>query len=213
MRNCSQRVSFVIAGMCAISVAHAGKKQENKGFETKTISKTLKAETLYRLSRSVRAGQIVKAQSGVDGKLVRTYRLIKKGGKVVGKELIKEVKTDPTPTVFHMGKSGFETSRSGFVRSKTLVMKASAYDPGVRSNGRWAGRTSLGIRAKFGVVAVDPRVIPLGTLLFVEGYGMAYAADTGSAIKGNRIDLCMPTVAQCLQFGRRKVTVHVLKPR
>jgi 3D (Asp-Asp-Asp) domain-containing protein len=87
-------------------------------------------------------------------------------------------------------------------------MSASAYDPNPRGG---TGRTSLGHRAKFGHVAVDPKVIPLGSLLYIEGYGFALASDTGGAIKGNRIDLCYNSRAQAFQFGRRKVKVHVLK--
>lgn len=92
-------------------------------------------------------------------------------------------------------------------------MKASAYEPGPRSNGKWAGTTTLGIPPRYGIVAVDPRFIKLGSLLYVEGYGFAYAADTGGAIKGNRIDLCFATEAQCQRFGRQVVTVHVLSAR
>jgi 3D (Asp-Asp-Asp) domain-containing protein len=62
-------------------------------------------------------------------------------------------------------------------------------------------------------VAVDPRVIPLGSLVYVEGYGMGLACDTGSAIKGNRIDLLMASSSQANAWGRRKVVVHVLKRR
>jgi len=61
------------------------------------------------------------------------------------------------------------------------------------------------MKAQHGVVAVDPRVIPLGTRLNVEGYGNCIAGDTGSAIKGNRIDLCFDTLAECNAYGMRKV--------
>ncbi|MER3495758.1 MAG: hypothetical protein C4320_02400, partial [Armatimonadota bacterium] len=71
----------------------------------------------------------------------------------------------------------------------------------------------MGWYAGYGQVAVDPRVIPLGTMVYVENYGFAIASDTGGAIKGNRIDLCYRTNAECLRFGRRKVRVHILKGR
>ena len=61
-----------------------------------------------------------------------------------------------------------------------------------------------------GVVAVDPDVIPLGTRLFIPGYGEAVAADTGGAIVGNRIDLVMDSYGEAMDFGRRDVTVYVL---
>jgi 3D (Asp-Asp-Asp) domain-containing protein len=71
------------------------------------------------------------------------------------------------------------------------------------------GNTASGIPVGVGVIAVDPTVIPLGTRVFVPGYGPAVAADVGSAVKGNIIDLWMPTTAQALAWGRRTVTITV----
>jgi 3D (Asp-Asp-Asp) domain-containing protein len=82
-------------------------------------------------------------------------------------------------------------------------MTASAYT--------YTGRnTSCGMKPAVGLVAVDPSVIPLGTKLYIEGYGYATAADTGGAIKGNRIDLFMEDKSQCLSWGKRMVKVYVL---
>ncbi|MBR4030800.1 MAG: 3D domain-containing protein, partial [Clostridia bacterium] len=78
------------------------------------------------------------------------------------------------------------------------------------------GITASGMRAQVGVVAVDRRVIPLGTKLYIEAvdgswvYGNAIAGDTGGAIKGNRVDLFFDTTAECLQFGRRAARVYIL---
>jgi 3D (Asp-Asp-Asp) domain-containing protein len=58
-------------------------------------------------------------------------------------------------------------------------------------------------------VAVDPEVIPLGTRLHVEGWGWVVAEDTGGAIKGNKIDIYMGSLAQALEFGRRNVAVKI----
>ena len=69
------------------------------------------------------------------------------------------------------------------------------------------GRTATGLPVGWGVVAVDPGVIPLGTRLTVPGYGEAVAADTGSAIRGNTIDLWFPTLAQARAWGRRTITI------
>jgi 3D (Asp-Asp-Asp) domain-containing protein len=94
---------------------------------------------------------------------------------------------------------------------KKLTMEATAYEPGPTSNGRWAsGYTACGYEAGYGVVAVDPDVIPLNTRLYIEGYGYAIAGDTGGAIKGNIIDLGFETVEECYEFGRRDVVVYVL---
>jgi 3D (Asp-Asp-Asp) domain-containing protein/septal ring factor EnvC (AmiA/AmiB activator) len=69
------------------------------------------------------------------------------------------------------------------------------------------GRTATGTPAGWGVVAVDPSVIPLGTSMTIPGYGSGVAADTGSAVRGATIDLWFPTVAQARAWGRRTVTI------
>ena len=68
------------------------------------------------------------------------------------------------------------------------------------------------MKAGYGVAAVDTRVIPLGTKLYVEGYGYCIAADTGGAIKGNRIDLCYGTHSAVLAsgFGHKNVKVYII---
>ncbi|MDD5748255.1 MAG: 3D domain-containing protein [Actinomycetota bacterium] len=88
-----------------------------------------------------------------------------------------------------------------------VVMIATGYspeEPGLSDN------TSTGLKAQRGVCAVDPNFIPLGTRLNIEGYGYAIAADTGSAIKGNRIDLCFDTIEEVEAFGWRTVMVEIL---
>jgi 3D (Asp-Asp-Asp) domain-containing protein/septal ring factor EnvC (AmiA/AmiB activator) len=69
------------------------------------------------------------------------------------------------------------------------------------------GRTATGIPVAWGVVAVDPSVIPLGTRMTIPGYGEGVAADTGSSVRGATIDLWFPTLAQARAWGRRSVTV------
>lgn len=94
-----------------------------------------------------------------------------------------------------------------------LEMEASGYYPGPESTGPWAdGITSAGLPAGYGVVAVDPLLIPLGTVLYIPGYGVAIAGDVGSAIKGLKIDLGFDSYREALFFGRRTVDVYVLEP-
>jgi 3D (Asp-Asp-Asp) domain-containing protein len=69
------------------------------------------------------------------------------------------------------------------------------------------GRTSTGLPVGFGIVAVDPAVIPLGTRITIPGYGEGVAGDTGGAVQGTTIDLWFPTLAQALAWGRRTVTI------
>jgi len=71
------------------------------------------------------------------------------------------------------------------------------------------GITKTGASVRWGVIAVDPRVISLGENVYVEGYGQARALDTGGAIKGNRIDLYMNSTEAALSYGVRNVMVYV----
>ena len=91
--------------------------------------------------------------------------------------------------------------------SQVVYMQASAYLP---YDGGGSGYTALGIPARYGIAAVDPDVIPLGTRLYIPGYGEAIAADTGGAINGYMIDLCMEDYMQAISFGRRGVEVYIL---
>jgi 3D (Asp-Asp-Asp) domain-containing protein len=85
--------------------------------------------------------------------------------------------------------------------TRTFVADAVAY--------HLPGKTASGLPVGIGVIAVDPTVIPLGTRVFIPGYGPAVAADVGSAIKGNIIDLWMPSTAKALAWGRRTVTITI----
>ncbi len=73
------------------------------------------------------------------------------------------------------------------------------------------GITAIGLRARKGIVAVDPRIIPLGTKLYIPGYGEALAADTGGWIKGNRVDLCFETLEDCFRYGKRKIKIYLVE--
>jgi len=89
---------------------------------------------------------------------------------------------------------------------------STAYDPGPVDNSfEFAGTTKLGWRTRRGIVAVDPKVIPLRSLLYVAGYGLAWAGDVGGAIKGDRVDLCFNRTDDAVAWGRRWVRVYVLE--
>lgn len=70
--------------------------------------------------------------------------------------------------------------------------------------------TFSGVYPRIGTIAVDPKVIPLGSRLWIEGYGYGIAQDTGGLIKGKVIDLFMNERKECIQWGRRKVMVYFL---
>lgn len=98
--------------------------------------------------------------------------------------------------------------KTSYLAASELSMIATAYTAGCAG---CSGITATGYRAGHGIVAVDPRVIPLGTRLFIPGYGPAVAGDTGGAIIGNRIDLGFNSLHDALRFGRRPVTVYRLR--
>ena len=91
----------------------------------------------------------------------------------------------------------------GVILTSELKMVATAYFSG--------GKTATGLQARKGIVAVDPSVIPLGTKLYIEGYGEAQAADIGSSIKGNRIDLCFDSLQECKTYGKRNINVYLVE--
>lgn len=94
---------------------------------------------------------------------------------------------------------------------KIINMTATAYAPGPLDNGKWNDKTYTGGQVKKGVAAVDPDVIPMGTKLWVEGYGQAIADDQGSAIKGSRIDLAFDQRDEALAYGIKPVKVYILE--
>ena len=95
---------------------------------------------------------------------------------------------------------------------QTFIMESTAYssDPADTLGGGTVTATGQNLLTNPMAVAVDPNVIPLGTRLYVEGYGEAIASDTGGAIKGNIVDVHFPTYEQCVQWGRRQVKVTIL---
>lgn len=95
------------------------------------------------------------------------------------------------------------------VSGRTITMRSTAYTSDPSENGGYS-TTAMGTAIRYGVAAVDPNVIPLGTRLYIEGYGYARAEDTGGAIKGNKIDLVFGSKAQSNRWGRRTVRVTIL---
>jgi len=90
-------------------------------------------------------------------------------------------------------------------------MVATGYDDSWESNYPYYGAPSyIGLPLARGIVATDPNVIPMGTRLYVEGYGEAIAADQGNAIKGNRIDLFFDSRQEALNWGMRTIKVTIL---
>jgi resuscitation-promoting factor RpfB len=108
--------------------------------------------------------------------------------------------------IAEFAKHGLE--KTSYIASRALSMVATAYTAGC---GGCSGFTASGYRAGHGIVAVDPRVIPLGTKLYIPGYGFAIAGDTGGAIVGHRIDLGFDSLSDAMLFGRRTIKVYTLR--
>jgi 3D (Asp-Asp-Asp) domain-containing protein len=177
---------------------------------TKETSRHIAYEALFKFDRTLRPGQFKKVQNGSNGTVKERSLRLYAGKRLLKEQGLEPVRIEPVPAVFHMGPSPIPASRGSFVRGRVMRVEATAYLP---TDGSSAGLTASGRRAQYGVIAVDPKVIPLGSLVFVEGYGFAIAADTGGAIRGNKIDVCLHDPGAVRQWGRRLVTIHVFRER
>lgn len=216
MRNCLKIVTGIVATLWSLQTVFAQDGMSGERTEVRIENKEVPFSIKYEVSREVAAGKEKVLHPGKKGVVKRTFEVTIFEDKEVGRKLVKEEVTKPQAQVVARGygrsrENDLPYAARGFSRTRVLIMKASAYDTSASSNGGHAGRTASGMRLKPGVVAVDPRVIPLGTQLYIEGYGMAIAGDTGGSIKGNRIDLCLGSRGEVNRFGRRTVTVHVLR--
>ena len=166
---------------------------------------------------SVLKGKEKVVTQGKKGTVERTYEVVKENGKIVMKTLQSEkVVSKPTTQVVAVGTkvatvtaSRNNTSAGG--KGKEFYVTATAYTP--NCNG-CTGITATGVNVKSNpnmkLIAVDPKVIPLGSKVWVEGYGYAIAADTGGAIKGNKIDILVSSKSAAENWGRKKVRIKVL---
>ena len=151
---------------------------------------------------------------GTPGQKRTVFSVTYKDGVEVSRELVSsEVVKEPVDKVEGVGSATATVSSlayaptvedGDFSGSRVLTCQATAYT--------WTGnRTATGTWPAEGrTIAVDPSVIPLGTRVYVEGYGYAVAEDTGGAIQGNIIDLYMDSYTDCINWGRRTVTVYIL---
>ena len=183
-------------------------------------------ETVERPNSELERGTRNVVQQGVAGQKEVVYNVVTQNGTQTAKDWVGErIVAEPVQEIVEYGTKSplrqIETlsSRSGghtaarqastgdFSYSRVLTCNATAYDLSYESCGKYPGDpgygvTASGMQAGPGVVAVDPRVIPLGTRLYIASndgtadYGYAIAGDTGGAIKGNRVDLFFSTAAE-----------------
>lgn len=173
-------------------------------------------------------------QAGANGQRTAIYEVIWSGGEQVARHFVEELDSSAVPEIVEYGTgvntvtaddriadvtknadgSGTLTFQSGATLKFSGVksMTATAYTAGYGGADHY---TATGTTVRVGTVAVDKRVIPLGTRMYIVSengsvvYGMAVAEDTG--VRGNKVDLYYDTYQQCINFGRRGVTVYILE--
>jgi len=160
----------------------------------------------YKNSMDVTKGFTKTIQEGEPGLKEVMYKTVLEEGTQTYREHYSEVIIkEPQPKIILQGQrsKAVIASRQPTHVERIIAMEASAYT-------HTGNRTLTGAYPEVGTIAVDPKIIPLGTRLWVEGYGYGVAQDTGKAIKGNKLDVFMETKKECLYWGRRTVRVYVL---
>lgn len=192
--------------------------------EEKIVKQEMKMDFTNEVTKSdkIDKGLVRVVKKGVPGLKELAIKVIYENGKEVKREIAGEkILKEPVNGIIEEGtRTTFVSSRGQVTRFvKAMTMVATAYDATYESTGKhpdhpYYGITYSGLKVRPGIVAVDPKVIPLGTYLYVEGYGEALAADIGGAIKGNRIDLYFESPKDVAKYGKRTVKVYILdKPR
>lgn len=164
--------------------------------------------TFRQPSNELPAGQRRVLQPGKNGILLNKVKVVKADGVEISREVVSSrLVAEPKTMVVAYGIGGSPTTAARHLPwkvKKVMTMEATAYT-------HTGNPTATGIYPYRGIVAVDPKVIPLGSKLYVEGYGYCEAQDTGGAIKGDRIDIFLDTKEECFQWGRRIVQVYLLE--
>ncbi|MDC3417944.1 G5 and 3D domain-containing protein [Aquibacillus salsiterrae] len=187
---------------------------------TDVVEETVDYPTVTRSDNSIGKGVKKVLEPGEEGIVSKSYEVTLENGKEVSRELIKEeVKKESKKRIVAVGTKIKQLSASKPVSRgddkvvKTMYMEATAYNWNCKTcSGSGLTRTGYNLKQNpNGVIAVDPSVIPLGTKVWVEGYGYAVARDTGGNIKGNRIDVHLPTLSEAARFGKKTVQVKILE--
>jgi 3D (Asp-Asp-Asp) domain-containing protein len=169
-----------------------------------------------RSSPHLHVGEVIDLVRGEDGYKAAVEEVVYTDGLESSRRSVRMRTVRPPQDAVVL--AGTSTQRRPYMMGKRMTatkemeLEATAYYPGAESSAPYDdGYTALGWKAGYGVAAVDPRLIPLKTPLYVEGYGYAVAADRGGDIRRRRIDLCFNTLEEAKAFGRRKAKVYVLR--
>ncbi|HOJ09174.1 MAG TPA: 3D domain-containing protein [Clostridiales bacterium] len=177
-----------------------------------------------RPSQRMEQGVEKTVRDGKEGVKEYLYRVVYEDGEIKTKELVKEsIAMVPIDKVVEYGTIATGTTSRGekFRYKKVIDARATAYTASFKDTGKnpdhpYFGITYTGVKVKKGIIAVDPKVIPLGSRVYIEGigktpdYGYALAADIGGGVKGNMVDLYMDTQKEADNWGIRKVKVYIL---
>jgi len=184
--------------------------------KVRELKKMVPYDTHTDYTDTMNVGEIIDVEPGKDGLVDQQIESFFLNGQEAFEKVVKSTVLVPTKNAKVLEGTALRQKLYPLKKrvrvKKIITLEATAYYPGPEDTWPYAsGTTASGLKAGYGVVAVDPRVIKLKTLLYVEGYGFAIAADKGGAIKGKKIDLCFDTYEQAVQFGRKKVKVYLLR--
>lgn len=186
---------------------------KTKEVKTQNVEESIPFKTEIKESTDLGPNEEKVVQEGQNGAKQKTMEIVQFGGEVI-QETVKEekiLKEVQNKVVLKGIKNSIVDSATGknYEYTKSMTLNATAYTD--IEGDRWSGVTASGMETFVGMVAVDPNIIPLGTKLYVEDYGIAIAGDTGGAIKGKKIDLFFNTNSEVYNFGRRNKKVYILK--
>lgn len=168
--------------------------------ERETVSEATNFKTKKEYTSDLFEGKEEVTTEGVKGEDEVVYEITYLGGEEQSrKEISRKTVKKPVTEVIAVGTA---ISYNGEKYSRKITAVATGYT-------HTGNRTATGTHPKRGTMAVDRRVIPMGSYGYVPGYGAVHAEDTGGAIKGNRIDLFFETRGQAVAWGRRTVTLYI----
>lgn len=199
---------------------------------------TVETESIPFETQTVKNSELPKGTTkikseGTEGKKEIKTKTVYTGGEITSKEVVStSITKDPVNKIIEEGTAvpkveekpqqknstevfGKNSNKQDLNSSRKITMTATAYTASSACTGKNPGDkgygiTASGMKARVGVVAVDTNVIPLGTNLYIEGYGYAVAGDTGGAIKGHKIDLFFDSYSEAIKFGVKRLDVYIL---
>ena len=189
-------------------------KEEEKAQEIAKAKEEEKAQEIAKAKEEEKAREIVKAKEEEKAREIAKAKEEEKTREIAKAKEEEKAREIAKAKEEERAKEASKNNIQSAKRELTVVATAYTADPS--ENGTYGGRvlTAMGhdltANPNMRIIAVDPKVIPLGSKVWVEGYGEAIAGDTGSAIKGNRIDVLMGSKSKAMNWGRQTVKVKIL---